>query len=254
MIKPGCLPNTLLKFMFKFLWLPLLLCLVSLLPARAAGPLELDGVTEPFRDVTLGLADPGIIQHQFFKEGDLAKAGNIILEFDTRLEELEVARRKAVMEQDKAVMESTRQLYANTRSVSKQDLTKAEAEYDVASADYAIAVQQLANHRLAAPFPGHITEILLHPGAACAPYQPLVRLVDTSQCYFVGHIDGTAAARPRLDDPVTVQMADGQSVTAKICYISPVVDAASGLATIKALFGNPDGKIRPGLSAKMTLP
>jgi RND family efflux transporter MFP subunit len=240
--------------MYKFLWLPVLAALAFSLPAQAADPLQVDGVTEPYRDVTLGLADPGIISHQFFAEGDVAKADDVIMELDTRLEELEVSRRKAVMEQDKVVMDSTRQLFASTHSVSKQDLTKAEAEYDVASADYAIAVQQLANRRLKAPFPGAITEILLHPGAACAPYQPLVRLVDTSRCYFEGHIDGVAAARPRLEEPVTVTLADGQSVTAKICYISPVVDEASGLARIKAVFDNPDGKIRPGMAAKMILP
>jgi hypothetical protein len=32
-----------------------------------------------------------------------------------------------------------------------------------------------------------------------------------------------------------------------------VVDSASGLAKVKALFENADGKIRPGLSAKMIL-
>jgi membrane fusion protein (multidrug efflux system) len=164
-----------------------------------------------------------------------------------------VNRRKAIMEQDKAVMDSTEQLFSSTHSVSKQDLTKSQAEYDVAAADYAIAVQQLANRRLSAPFSGRITEILLHPGAACAPYQPLVRLVDISRCYFVGQIDGASAARPQLGQAVTIQMADGQSVTGKISFISPVVDAASGLARLKAVFDNPDGKVRPGMAAKLIL-
>lgn len=239
--------------MFKSLLSLTVLFLAGVLPVCAADPLELDGITEPYRDVTLGLADPGIIRQQFFHEGDAVKEGEIIMELDTRLEELEVTRRKAVMEQDKAVMESTEQVYANTHSVSKQDLTKSEAEYNVASADYAIAVQQLANRKLTAPFAGSIMEVLLHPGAACAPYQSLVRLVDTSRCYFVGNIDGAAASRPHLDEPVTVRMVDGQTVTAKICFIAPVVDAASGLARIKAVFDNPDGKIRPGMAAKMIL-
>lgn len=228
------------------------LCLAGLRSA-VADPLTLDGITEPLHDVTLGLAEPGIIRHQFFQEGDGVKEGDVILELDTRLEEIEVTRRKAIMEQDKAVMDSTEQLYSSTHSVSKQDLTKSQAEYDVAAADYAIAVQQLANRRLSAPFSGHITEIQLHPGAACAPYQPLVRLVDISRCYFVGQIEGAAAARPQLGQAVTIQMADGQSVTGKISFISPVVDAASGLARIKAVFDNPDGKIRPGMSAKLIL-
>jgi len=236
--------------MYKILLLAAV-CVFSYCPAQAADSLQLDGITEPFRDVTLGLAEPGIIHQQFFQEGDSAKEGETILELDTRLEELEVARRKAVLEQDKTVMESTRAVFQNTKSVSKQDLNKAEAEYAVANAEYNIAVQQLANRRLAAPFTGSITEILLHPGAACAPYQPLVRLVDTSRCYFVGHIDGASASRLQMDQPVKIELTGGQTVAAKICFVSPVVDAASGLARVKAIFDNPNGKIRPGLAAKL---
>lgn len=236
--------------MYKSLFLAAV-CVAGWCPARAADPVQLDGITEPFRDVTLGLADPGIIQRQYFQEGDPVKSGETIVELDTRLEELEVVRRKAVLEQDKAVMESTREVFQTTKSVSKQDLNKAEAEYAVASAEYNIAVQQLANRRLVAPFAGSITEILLHPGAACAPYQPLVRLVDVSRCYFVGHIDGVAASRLQMDEPVKIEVAGGQTMSAKICFVSPVVDAASGLARVKAVFDNPDGKIRPGLAAKL---
>ena len=75
--------------------------------------------------------------------------------------------------------------------------------------------------------------------------------MDTSRCYFVGHIDGTAAGNLQLNQPVTIQLDGGQAVSGKICFISPVVDAASGLVRIKAIFDNRDGKIRPGLAAKM---
>ncbi len=227
------------------------MCGVNFFAARAAEPVEISGLTKPFLDVTLGLADAGIIHRQFFKEGDAVKKGDVILELDKNLETLEVVRRKAVMDQNKMVFDSTRQLTKTTKSVSAEDLEKAEADYNVAAADYQIATQQLADRQLVAPFSGSITEILLKPGAAVAPYQPLVRLVDTSRCYFVGHIDGVAAAKLQPDEPVKIEVNGGQTVSGKICFISPVVDAASGLARIKAIFDNADGKIRPGLAAKM---
>ncbi|MDE3068726.1 MAG: efflux RND transporter periplasmic adaptor subunit [Verrucomicrobiota bacterium] len=224
----------------------------GVLPARSE-PMEVDGITEPFLDVTLGLADAGIIRTQFFKEGDPVKKGDVILELDKKLEALEVARRKAVMDQNRMVLDSTRELSRTTRSVSKEDLAKAQAEYNVAAAEYDIAVQQLADRRLVAPFSGAITEVLLKPGAAVAPYQPLVRLVDTARCYFVGHVDGVAASRLRLDESVKIRITGGREVAGKICFISPVVDPASGLARVKAIFDNPGGKIRPGLAATMTV-
>lgn len=226
--------------------------ITGFLSAQAAGPMAVDGITEPFMDVTLGFADAGIIRNQFFKEGDAVKKGDIILELDKNLEALEVQRRKAVMEQDKMIYDSTSSLSETTKSVSKESLAKAKADYDVAAADYAIAAQQLADRQLVAPFSGNIVEILLKPGAAVAPYQPLVRVVDTSRCYFTGHLDGKAAVDLSLDEPVQVHMDGGKTISAKICFISPVVDAASGLAKIKAVFDNADGQIRPGISATLT--
>lgn len=240
--------------MFKRHYLFVAICVAGLVSAlHGAETIQMDGITEPFHDVTLGLAAPGIIHEQFFQEGDAVEKGEVILQLDTRLEELEVARRKAVMEQNQSVLDSTLDLFQNTKSVSKQDLSKAQADADVSKAEYNIAVQQLASRRLTAPFAGRITEILLHPGAACAPYQPLVRLVDTSRCYFVGHMDGVAAARLKLDEPVQIKVAGGQTVAGKICFVSPVVDAASGLARVKAIFENPDGSIRPGLAATLVV-
>ena len=229
----------------------IVICAGSFFSAHA-DPVEISGITEPFMDVTLGFADPGIIRQQFFNEGDAVKKGDVILELDKNLETLEVTRRKAVMEQNKMVYDSTRQLSETTKSVSQEDLEKAEADYNVANADYQIAIQQLADRQLVAPFSGRITQILLKPGAAIAPYEPLVRVVDTSRCYFVGHIDGAAAGKLQLDEPVKIEMDDGQTVSGKICFISPVVDPASGLTRVKAIFDNAGEKIRPGLAAKMT--
>ena len=219
---------------------------------RAAESVEISGITEPFMDVTLGLANAGIISKQFFKEGDAVKTGDVILELDKNLEVLEVARRKAVFEQNKMVYESTRTLLQTTKSVSKEEASKSESEYYVSLSDYSIANQQVTNRLLMAPFSGSITEVLLKPGAACAPYQPLVRLVDTSRCYFVGHIEGKSASKLTLDQSVKIHVDGGAVIAGKVCFISPTVDAASGLARVKALFDNADGKMRPGLAATLT--
>src|SRR6202012_934931 len=71
--------------------------------APAAEPITISGITQPFMDVTLGLADAGIIHEEFFKEGDAIKKGDTILELDKSLETIEVERRKAVMDQDKMI-------------------------------------------------------------------------------------------------------------------------------------------------------
>jgi RND family efflux transporter MFP subunit len=143
-------------------------------------------------------------------------------------------------------------LVTTTSSVSKEGLAKKEAEYQTAKAEYEAAEEELARRRIRAPFAGSIAEINLEVGAACAPYQPLVRLVDTSRCYFVGQIEGHLVSGLQLGAPVRIEVVGSQqSVPGKICFVSPVVDPASGLARVKALFDNADARIRPGLAARM---
>jgi RND family efflux transporter MFP subunit len=221
-------------------------------PASDSNPITVSGITEPFLDVTLSAPVSGIISARRFEEGDSVKEGDVLIELDRKLEEFEVDRRKAVMELSKMQLDSTRTLVTTTSSVSKEELAKKEAEYQTAKAEYEAAEEELARRRLRAPFAGSIVEINLEVGAACAPYQPLVRLVDTSRCYFVGQIEGRAVSGLHLGEAVQIQIeGTRQVVLGRICFISPVVDPASGLARVKALFDNASARIRPGLAARM---
>jgi RND family efflux transporter MFP subunit len=215
---------------------------------------DVNGLTEPFLDVTLSSPVSGIIRVEQYKEGDAVNKGDLILELDKKLEQIEADRRKDVMDHQKDDMESTQVLFKTSKAISRDEMQKRETEYKVSVADFETAQEQLNRRQIKAPFAGSITEVFLHSGAACEPYQPLVRLVDVGRCYFVGYVTGATASRLNLEQEVGVEV-DGykEPVKAKICFISPVVDPASGLARVKALFDNPSGKIRPGVAAKMHL-
>jgi RND family efflux transporter MFP subunit len=221
--------------------------------ARASEPVIINGITEPLLDVTLTVSVPGIIRSEPFNEGATVKKGEVVLELDKKLQEFEADKRKAAMEQAKSEFDSTRMVRETTKSVSDQELKKKETDYNVSVAEYGTAAEELARRQVIAPFDGTIAEISLRTGAACAPYQPIARLVDTSRFYFVGHLDGKLSLRLALDQPVSLDIGSARPVVGKICFISPVVDPASGLATVKAIFENADGVIRPGLAAKLTV-
>ena len=191
---------------------------------RAEGAKVVDGITEPFLDVTLASPVHGIIAREHFKEGDEVKEGQVILDLDQKLEELEVTRRKEIAKRAKADMESTRTLLATTKAVSRDEMEKREMEHAVAVVDEGVALEQLRRRQIAAPFQGTIAELLLQRGAGCEPYQHLVRLVDTRQWF-----------------------------KATLSFISPTADPASGLTKVKALFENEGGKLRPGMASKMVI-
>lgn len=242
-----------MKNPFSQIVVALFMAIVSTHAENVAAP---TGITEPFLHVTLSASVAGIVTARRFKEGDTVREGQPILELDKTLEEIETARRGVIADEKKRDYDSTALLYEKTKSVSKEDMLKKESDYKVAVAERDIAAEQLRRRIITAPFTGQITDILVESGEACQPYQPIVRVVDTSRCYFVSNLDAKFASRLHQDASVKLEVETGATtvtVTAKIIFISPVVDPASGLVKIRALFENAGGKIRPGLSGKLVL-
>lgn len=233
------------------------LLLAMVCSSRAAeSSAAVTGITESYFDVTLSSSVAGLIAKQPFKEGDAVKENDAVIELDRKLEELEVERRKVIVENRKSDYDATKKLFEKTKGTSKEELDKKETEYRVAVVEHETAVEQLRKRYIVAPFAGQITQILLHPGEACQPYQPVVKMVDTRQCYFVSNIDAKLAAGMKTNQTVQLEIETGAApvkVAGKVSFLSPVADPASGLVKIKVLFPNADGRVRPGLSGTMTM-
>jgi RND family efflux transporter MFP subunit len=223
---------------------------------RAADAPSAAGITEPFLDVTLSAPVPGIVATHKLKEGEFIREGQVLLELDKKLEELETERRKLVRDQKRNDYEGTRKLFSTTRGISKEELEKKEVEYKVAAVEYDMAEEQLRRRQVISPLSGTITEILLEVGEACQAYQPVARVVDTRRCYFVTNIEARSAGRLKLGQAVKLEVDGGPGSTpieGNIVFVSPVLDPASGLQKVKVLFENSDGKVRPGVAGRMLL-
>lgn len=223
--------------------------------APAAEPFTAAGITEPYGDVILSSSVAGIVSVRKIQEGETIKEGEIILELDKRLEVLELDRRQLVRSAKEKEFKDTQTLFKNSKGVSQAELEKAELEFKVADVEHQMAAEQLRRRLLVAPFTGTVAEFMLDPGEATQAYQPIVHFVDTRRGYFVSNIEARLAAGLKLDQVVQLEIETGAApvnVPARIVYLSPVVDPASGLLKVKALFDNSDQKIRPGLAGKIS--
>ncbi len=246
---------SLLRRASRTLLLPTLLCLLS--PAlHAAEAVAVPGITEPFLDVTLSASVPGIVTARKFKEGDVVQEGQVLLELDKRVEELEVSRRQIVRDQKRTDFEGTKKLFSTTRGVSKEDLDKKEVEYRVAAVETDMAAEQLRRRQLLSPLTGTISEIQIDVGESCSAYQPLLRVVDTRRCYFVTNLEARQADRLKTGQSLKLEVDSGASpiaLSGQVSFLAPTVDAASGLRRIKLVFDNPDGRVVPGVSGRLLL-
>ena len=193
---------------------------------------------------------------QKLKEGDLVKEGDVLVELDKKLEELETERRKLVRDQKRSDFDGTRKLFAATKGISKEDVEKKEVEYKVAAVEHDMAAEQLRRRQIISPLSGTITEVLLEVGEACQPYQPLMRVVDTRRGYFVTNIEARSASRLKPGQAMKLEIETGSGPVAlqgQIVLLSPVIDPASGLQKVKLLFDNANGKVQPGVAGKLIL-
>ena len=179
------------RYLSRLLWVvPLTWSLFSSTHAAdAADGTWANGITEAINDVVLSAPAAGIISKRPFKEGESVKAGETIIELDRRLEELEVGRRKYVLDLKKTDMETSKKIFEKTISLSREEMDKKITEFSVAEAEHALAQEQLQRRFVVAPFDGTIAGLSLDIGEACQAQQALVRLVDTRKCYFVSNIE-----------------------------------------------------------------
>ncbi len=253
-----------------------------LIPATLlAQEITVSGFTEPYLDSTLGISVTGQVNKIHVKEGDKVKKWQAVLELDQEAETLEVKRRQLLTESKAEVdavsrqlttlknhLQSTRELYESTGSVPREELENKELEHALAEVELLrlqhaekreeieqeISKKQLYKRTLRAPFAGEIAEIMVEVGENCELDTELVHLVNTSQGYFVANVELAVSQQMTLGQEVELQFQTGLQPfqkKAKIAFISPIVDPASGLRKIKAKFANQDGKLIPGVAGVM---
>jgi len=225
--------------------------------ARAQEGQWASGITEAINDVVLSAPAAGIIGKRPLKEGDFVEAGGSIIELDRRLEELELDRRKHVLDLRRTDMENSRKLMEKTISISREEMDKKVTEFSVAEAEHELAKEQLKRRQIAAPFAGTVTSLALDVGEACQAQQGLARLVDTRRCWFICNIEAKAGYGLKAGQEAVLEIEAGEKPVrfqGTISFVSPVVDPASGLLRVKVIFENPEGQIRPGSAGRMLIP
>lgn len=216
-----------------------------------------DGLTHPVMDSILGSPSDGVIGERFFNEGDPVKGGEVILALRTDTERVDVARRKIALSLAKNELSRLRQLADRTSSVSNEQLETADANFKIAEADLELAEARLRDRQVIAPFDGLIADLLEHEvGEGTKVGDPLVRLVNIGKVLLVCNLPAGIAGNIELGQAIKVKVAglpDNLLLDGKVVFVSPVVDAASGLLRIKVEVENGSKQIRPGVTGSMLI-
>jgi RND family efflux transporter MFP subunit len=135
-----------------------------------------------------------------------------------------------------------------------QELKAAEGQLTSARGKYQGAQAQLSFAEVRSPIDGVVTERPLYPGEMPAAGSPLITVMDLSQVVVRAHIDQQLAAALKVGNTASISAPEiADDVSGKVTMISPALDPGSTTVEVWVQAANPQERIRPGGSARLTI-
>ena len=233
---------------------------------------EFTGRVEPVESVEVRPRISGYIQEVRFQSGQLVKKGDVLFVIDPRWNQATVDQRQAEYEQARREEERTAQLLAN-KAISAEEADGRKARYDGAKAALESAQLDLEYTEVRAPIDGRVSRALLTEGnyvsGVAGSASLLTTLVSVDPVYVHADIDEDAYLKfselvhdKKLGDddggkiPVELELADEQGFPhlGHIESFDNRLNPDTGSILLRAVFSNDDGRIVPGLFARIRIP
>ena len=218
----------------------------------------------------------GHLQQVAFKEGALVKKGDLLFLVDPRPAQAELARARAEVarasaERELGVLELGRtQRLLDSQAVAQRDLdvsrsTLAQQDARIGSAAAAVtsAGLDLEYCYVRSPVSGRIGKIQVTTGNLVGPTteSPLATVVSVDPLYIYVDVDEARALHLGRDISSGKKQAnvgfadeDGYPHDGAIDFMDNRVDTSTGTQKVRVVVKNEDGKLTPGLFARVRLP
>ncbi len=215
---------------------------------------EVPGNVVSAYEATLASKISGLVEEIRVKEGNLVKAGEVLIILDSRDLKAQLQQAQAEFENATVHYQRMRQLFAQ-ESVARQELDNAERTYKVAEAAKNIIEANLTYTVIKAPFDGVITDKIIEVGETATPGRPLLRLEDNQHLRLEVTVAATDIGAILLGEKVEVRLdaLGEESLMGRVAKILPAADPSTHTVSVKVdLPWQP--RLRSGLFGKMILP
>lgn len=213
-----------------------------------ASTMDVIGTMEAVQGVMVSADLPGTVAKINFQSGQAVKAGEVLIELDTRQERAQLSALEA--QRDLAGLN-----YARSEQLSKDGVIS-RVEYDRATADQKQTTANVGEIKatierktIRAPFSGVLGIRKVNLGQYLAAGNPIVQLQALNPIYANFGVPQQQLGQVAIGHSlhVTTENLAGQVFTGKVTAFESVVDESTRNVQVQATLANPQGKLRPGM-------
>lgn len=197
----------------------------------------------------------GYVRAIHVRPGATVKAGDVLLEIDSRQETAALTSAQAQVASAAAQLELARQAAARVKALFEEGLATAEelerrradveareAQKRAAEAQASQASVQLQFHAIRAAVSGVVGDVLVRLGDFVTPSQPLTSVAQSRVLEVTVAVPAHRARQLRLGAPVELLARDGNVLlTSEVFFIAPEASPRTQLVEVKALVENTVG-------------
>ncbi|WP_151637272.1 efflux RND transporter periplasmic adaptor subunit [Noviherbaspirillum aerium] len=196
----------------------------------------------------------GRIARLNFKDGQQVRKGQVLVAFDSTVNQAEVQQAKAELGIAKANFERNADL-AKQKFISERARDESQANVQVLEAKLALAEARLSKLEIRAPFSGIVGIRNVSVGDYVKDGADLVNLEDISSVKVDFRIPERYAdvARTGQALEVLVDALPNKPFRASVDAIDPQVDSSGRSALLRGRIANPEARLKPGMFARVRL-
>lgn len=200
--------------------------------------------------------------------GDKVIAGQVMLKINPREYELRVESAQAALDQERAKLANSTARYQRSLRLKEEATISAEqfdqiasqlrvdqADTESAEKTLAMARKKLGDTEIKAPFTGSVQKRMVSLGEYVSPGKQIYELIATDPIKLRCPMPERFVPLAKVGMPVklTIDANPGAWYTGTITRIAPALDESSRTLLIEAEVANPEGILKPGFFAHVTM-
>ncbi len=196
----------------------------------------------------------GRISKLNFSDGQQVKRGQLLVAFDSSVNQAEVLQAKAELGIARSNFERNVDL-ATQKFISERAKDESAANVQVLEAKLALAEARLSKMEIRAPFSGIVGIRTVSVGDYVKDGADLINLEDISSVKVDFRVPEKYAdvVRHGQSIEIMVDALPGRPFRAKVDAVDPQVDSSGRSALLRGRIDNPEGKLKPGMFARVRL-